>query len=196
MLASTSCASLRVTNSLVVSASMRIFVLCGAALLLMSPSKATTSPVAECTNGQQFEKLTCDSTLKATKCFDAKVTCRAWNVEDCCSPIPLHKCLNPLSSRDFGSDCSSPIDAREQCCADPSTHKRAFQALADLGDFISRTEAAVGLNVTQIELMLAQAKDAMSKESEDSDEKTLLVRDGDLTDDLGFPSRTDQRCAH
>jgi len=53
-------------------------------------------------------------------------------VKDCCSPIPLHKCLSPLAGRAFDADCSSPVDAREECCADPVTHERAFAALAEV----------------------------------------------------------------
>jgi len=87
-------------------------------------------------NGNTWEKLICDDPIKLTKCFDAKTTCASWNVCDCCSPVPLHKCLSPLAGRAFDTDCSSPIDAREECCGDSATHLRAFQALADLGDDI------------------------------------------------------------
>ena len=102
-----------------------------AAILLIVHSSAPhldePGTLATCNTGAQFEKLTCDDSIKVTKCFDAKVTCRLWKTEDCCSPIALHKCLNPLAGRGFGADCSSPIDAREECCADPETHKRAFR---------------------------------------------------------------------
>ena len=88
--------------------------------------------VASCPDGTQHEKLTCDSRIKLSKCFDAEITCGKWYVKDCCSPIALHKCLSPLAGRAFGADCSSPIDAREECCADPITHRRSFQKLAEL----------------------------------------------------------------
>jgi hypothetical protein len=74
----------------------------------------------------------CDDSIKLTKCFDAKLTCKNWNVCDCCSPVPLHKCLLPTAGRAFGPDCSSPIDAREECCGDAFTHLRAFKGLADI----------------------------------------------------------------
>ena len=95
-----------------------------------SPTAATYDPpgaLATCADGRTMEKLTCDNTLKVTKCFDAKVTCRKWDVAMCCSAKSLHKCLNPLAGRAFDTDCSSPIDAREECCADPTTHERAFR---------------------------------------------------------------------
>jgi hypothetical protein len=71
-------------------------------------------------------------------------------VADCCSAVPIHKCLNPLAGRAFGFDCSSPIDAREECCADPITHRRAFKALADL-------QATIESGVTSTEAMVDQA---------------------------------------
>ena len=67
--------------------------------------------------GRTWETLVCDSSIKLTKCFDVKLTCHSWNVCDCCSAVPLHKCLSPLAGRAFGPDCSSPIDAREEVCS-------------------------------------------------------------------------------
>jgi len=99
--------------------------------------------IATCSDGNTWEKLICDDAKKLTKCFDATTTCASWNVCDCCSPIPLHKCLSPLAGRAFGADCSSPIDAREQCCGNSETHVRGFQALADLQSNIQETESAV-----------------------------------------------------
>lgn len=119
---------------------------CTVLFLPHSPSAA----LATCENGQQHEKLTCDDQLKVSKCFDARVTCRKWDVADCCSAVPIHKCLNPLAGRAFGFDCSSPIDAREECCADPITHRRAFKALADL-------QATIESGVTSTEAMVDQA---------------------------------------
>lgn len=98
-----------------------------------SETCTANSPTATC-GGRTWEKLICDDPLKLTKCFDAKTTCANWDVCDCCSPVPLHKCLSPLAGRAFGADCSSPIDAREECCGDAVTHLRAFQGLADLQD--------------------------------------------------------------
>jgi hypothetical protein len=86
---------------------------------------------AQC-GGRTWENLVCDSNLKLTKCFDAKLTCKNWNVCDCCSAVPLHKCLLPTAEKAFAPECSSPIDAREECCGDAFTHLRAFQGLADL----------------------------------------------------------------
>jgi len=113
--------------------------------------------------GTTYEKLICDDPVKLTKCFDAKTTCASWNVCDCCSPIPLHKCLSPLAGRAFDVDCSSPIDAREQCCGDATTHIRSFQALVDLrenavdleqqveGAVTSGVEAATGAVTSGVE---------------------------------------------
>ena len=82
----------------------------------------------------------------------SQVTCRLWDVADCCSPIPLHKCLSPLAGRGFGPDCSSPIDAREECCGDAVTHRRAFKGLADLqesiGDSVDAVQDTLATGVT------------------------------------------------
>jgi hypothetical protein len=62
--------------------------------------------------------------------------------------VPLHKCLSPLAGRGFGADCSSPIDAREECCGDATTHRRAFQGIADLQTSISEQADAVEDTIT------------------------------------------------
>jgi len=94
---------------------------------------------AQC-GGRTWENLVCDSNVKLTKCFDAKLTCKNWNVCDCCSVVPLHKCLLPTAVKAFAPECSSPLDAREECCGDAFTHLRAFQGLADLQE---SAEAAI-----------------------------------------------------
>jgi len=112
--------------------------------------EAEAPALATCVDGTTHEKLICDDPIKVSKCFDAKVTCSKWDVEDCCSSVPLHKCLSPFATRYFGPDCSSPIDAREECCGDPVTHKRAFQAIADL-------QASVESGVESAEKLASQA---------------------------------------
>jgi len=152
-----------------------LLLIAGVALVCVSIFSASPAQaVATCSDGQKHEKLTCDDKLKVSKCFDARVTCRNWDVNDCCSAVPIHKCLNPFAGRAFGFDCSSPIDAREECCADPVTHRRAFQALADLQASIesgvSSTLAVTGLNSTfvEAELALAHAADVLSSEASSS----------------------------
>jgi hypothetical protein len=76
--------------------------------------------LAQC-GGVVWEALTCRN---PTTCVDTVVTCVDWNMCDCCSAVPLHKCLLPTAGRAFDTDCSSPIDGREQCCSDASTHER------------------------------------------------------------------------
>ena len=81
------------------------------------------------------------------------MTCHLWDVADCCSPTPLYKCLSPLAGRGFDTDCSSPIDAREECCGDAVTHeRRAFKGLADLqesiGDSVDAVQDTLATGVT------------------------------------------------
>ena len=122
-----------------------------ALVAISTPAKPAQQVVEEATcdgtnamcGGRTWEKLICDDPIKATKCFDAEVTCHSWDVCDCCSPVPLHKCLSPMAGRAFDSDCSSPVDAREECCGDAFTHLRAFQALADLQeDVVAAVDSA------------------------------------------------------
>lgn len=115
--------------------------------------------------GATYEKLICDDPIKLTKCFDAKTTCHSWDVCNCCSPIPLHKCLSPLAGRAFDSDCSSPVDAREQCCGNSETHIREFQALTDIAqsaaDLEQQVEGAVSTAVTSAEEAARSGADAV-----------------------------------
>uniref|UniRef100_A0A7S2MZW4 Uncharacterized protein n=1 Tax=Haptolina brevifila TaxID=156173 RepID=A0A7S2MZW4_9EUKA len=126
-----------------------------------SPNRQEADAVCEdglaTCGGATYEKLICDDPVKLTKCFDARTTCSSWNVCDCCSPVPLHKCLSPLAGRAFGADCSSPIDAREQCCGDSTTHRRSFQALADLQTNIENAEASVAGAVSNAESSVSGA---------------------------------------
>ena len=55
--------------------------------------------------------------------------------------------LSGVASRSFPS--SQPIDAREECCADPVTHRRSFQALADLQASIQEGVASTTEAVSQ-----------------------------------------------
>jgi len=114
--------------------------------------------------GSSYEKLICDDARKLTKCFDAKTTCASWNVCDCCSPVPLHKCLSPFAGRAFGADCSSPIDAREQCCGDSVTHIRSFQALDDISANVQEGIASAEARVESAEAA-AQAAAASATEA-------------------------------
>jgi hypothetical protein len=80
--------------------------------------------LAQC-DGVAWEALTCHN---PTTCVDTMVTCVDWNVCDCCSAVPLHKCLLPGAGRAFDTDYSSPIDGREQCCADARTRMSVRRA--------------------------------------------------------------------
>jgi hypothetical protein len=141
------------------------------ALATQITGSAVEAPTTQCQDGTSFEKLQCDNRLKVSKCFDAKVTCKNWKLEDCCSPVALHKCLSPLAGRAFDTDCSSPIDAREECCADPQTHQRAFQALADLQENIEETASEVVDAATQA------AGELTEKVADAAEDLTPLVKD-------------------
>lgn len=117
---------------------------------------------AQC-GGRTWENLVCDSNIKLTKCFDAKLTCKNWNVCDCCSAVPLHKCLLPTAEKAFAPECASPIDGREECCGDAFTHLRAFQGLADL------QESAEGA--------LESAKEAADEAKEAAEEGLAVAKE-------------------
>jgi len=117
-------------------------------------------------SGNTWEKLICDASYKVSKCFDATTTCASWNVCDCCSPVPLHKCLSPLAGRAFDTDCSSPIDAREECCGDATTHLRSFAALTQITENVEEqyatVQAAVEAAEARVQEMSADASAAGS----------------------------------
>jgi len=140
-------------------------------------------PKAQCGNGKVWEKLQCDDEIKVTKCFDARVTCRLWDVCDCCSPVPLHKCLSPLAGRGFGIDCSSPIDAREECCGDAFTHRRSFQALADLSNQIKEGVSTATATATELSAQaVATASEISSQAAAAASELASNANVQDLAD--------------
>ena len=171
---------------------LRVLVCAAVGALVLSSALhaplAQTSDLATCPDGTQHEKLTCDSRIKLSKCFDAEITCGKWDVKDCCSPIALHKCLSPLAGRAFDADCSSPIDAREECCADPVTHRRSFQSLAELEQLTkeaaSKTSAAVNSAIKEagleddIEAAKSKAKEGLQAASESLEAAKAKAKEG------------------
>lgn len=100
-----------------------------------STCKETT---ASC-GGNTWEKLTCHN---PTTCLDASLTCRSWDVCSCCSAEPLYKCLLPTAKKAFAPECSSPIDARQQCCGNAITHKRTTDVEEAIKAAINTTTAS------------------------------------------------------
>jgi len=82
---------------------------------------ATCAAETATCGGQSWEKLTCHN---PTTCLDHYGMCKSWDVCSCCSAEPLYKCLLPTAAKAFAPECSSPIDARQQCCGDAVTHER------------------------------------------------------------------------
>jgi len=69
------------------------------------------------------------------------VTCANWDVCSCCSAEPLYKCLLPTATKAFAPECSSPIDARQQCCGDAFTHERTTDIEEAILSFAANTTA-------------------------------------------------------
>lgn len=98
-----------------------------------------------------WEKITCHN---PTTCADHYATCHSWDVCDCCSSVPLYKCLLPTAGKAYSPECSSPIDARQQCCGDAWTHERTTdveeaikQAVKDAETIVNSTTASARAEV-------------------------------------------------
>lgn len=87
-----------------------------------------------------WEKITCHN---PTTCADHYATCHSWDVCDCCSSVPLYKCLLPTAGKAYAPECSSPIDARQQCCGNAFTHERTTDVEEAIKQAIKDAETVV-----------------------------------------------------